>query len=171
MNIKSMTIWLLGPTSSGKTTIANNVFKNLNKKKFPIMHFDGDEIRNFFGKDFGFNETNRMKVIETLVHLSLKSNNSGIPAIVSALTAHETARNYIKTKIPNLLTIYVKCPISVCAERDPKGLYKQASSGKINTLIGYNSKYIPPKKPDFIINTNKKNIKQCTNELLQFLSL
>ena len=171
MNIEETTIWLLGPTSIGKTTIANNLVRLLNKKKLPIMHFDGDEIRNFFGEDFGFDEKNRMKVIETLVHLSLKSNNAGIPALVSALTAHETARKYIKTKIPNLLTIYINCPINICASRDPKGLYKKASSGEINTLIGYNTVYVPPEKPDFIINTDRKNLKQCTSELLEFLNL
>ena len=63
-----------------------------------MLHFDGDEIRDLFGKDFGF-EKNRMIVVQTLVKFAIKSNFSGVSSVVSALTAHEDARNDIKSNI------------------------------------------------------------------------
>ena len=50
----------------------------------------------------------------------------------------------MKANIKNLYTVYIECPIDVCSERDPKGLYAKAKRGEINTLIGYNSNYAPP---------------------------
>ena len=64
---------------------------------FQIIHYDGDEIRNLFGENFGFTEENRSVVIKTLVYLANKANKSGIPVIVSALTAHDDAREYVKS--------------------------------------------------------------------------
>ena len=54
------TLWLLGPTSSGKTTLANLLLERINTEtNLGAIHFDGDEIRDMFGSDFGFTEENR----------------------------------------------------------------------------------------------------------------
>ena len=164
------TLWLLGPTSSGKTTIANQLVQTLSKKKdLKVLHYDGDEVRRFFGKNYGFTETNRGQVVETLAHLATKANNAGINVIASALTAHQSARDYINLTIPNLLVGYISCPINVCAERDPKGLYKKARNGEINTLIGYNSEYIIPKNPDITIDTSCLSMDESVQTLINFL--
>ena len=165
------TAWLMGPTSSGKTTISERLIKICQKNKFSIIHYDGDEVRDLFGSNFGFDEKNRNMVIYTLVYMAKKANESGMPCIVSALTAHDSSRKYIRSKLKNLKTIYVKCPIDICAKRDPKGLYKRAKNKEINTLIGYNSDYLEPKEPDLILNTNKYSIEENSNQLLNFLKI
>jgi adenylylsulfate kinase len=166
---KPYTLWLLGPTSSGKTTIAKVFIQALSTKGIKILHYDGDEVRDFFGNDYGFTEDNRGKIVSTLAHLSSKANKAGINVIVSALTAHQSARDYIKQNIPNLLIGYISCPIDICAERDPKGLYKKAQTGEIDTLIGYNSEYIAPDNPDIIIDTNSLDVEKCVQSLIDFL--
>jgi adenylylsulfate kinase len=166
---KPYTLWLLGPTSSGKTTIAKVFIQALSTKGIKILHYDGDEVRDFFGNDYGFTEDNRGKIVSTLAHLSSKANKAGINVIVSALTAHQSARDYIKQNIPNLLIGYISCPIDICAERDPKGLYKKAQTGEIDTLIGYNSEYIAPDDPDIIIDTNSLDVEKCVQSLIDFL--
>jgi len=165
------TAWLMGPTSSGKTTISKQFVKVCQKKNFPIIHYDGDEIRNLFGKNFGFSEENRNLVIHTLAYMAKKANESGIPVIISALTAHKSAREYISKNISNLKIIYIKCPISVCVSRDPKGLYKKAINKEINTLIGYNTEYIEPINPNLTLLTNEHSIEKNTVQLLDFLEI
>lgn len=165
------TLWLMGPTSSGKSTIAEHFVSILQQNDFPILHYDGDEIRDFFGKDFGFNEQNRGRVVETLTYLAKKSNDAGINVVVSALTAHQTARDFIKQSIPNLLVGHVKCPIEICADRDPKGLYEKARKGEIDTLIGYNSEYIAPSEPDIILDTDRYSLEENVDRLIEFLNI
>ena len=172
MSIKRpYTIWLMGPTSSGKSTIAENFVSVLKNNDTPILHYDGDEVRGFFGKNFGFSEDNRRKIIKTLVHLAKKANDAGINAVVSALTAPQSSRNYVKENIPNLYVAYVVCPIDVCIARDPKGLYAKAINREIDTLIGYNTQYLPPNEPDIRLDTNKFSIEENTNYLLRFLKI
>ena len=172
MEIKApYTLWLMGPTSSGKSTIAEQFVIELAKNDVTIIHYDGDEIREFFSEDFGFHEKNRGRVVEILAHLARKTNNAGINVIVSALTAHQSARDYISSSISNLLVGYVTCPIDVCAERDPKGLYEKAKNGEIDTLIGYNSEYKAPDKPDIVLDTNSLNIEESVQRLIEYLNI
>ena len=79
---KGFILWILGPTSSGKTTIADLLLKKLRHSNKIGMHFDGDEVRNFFGPDHGFASSDRLRVVETLVHLANKALESGVNAVI-----------------------------------------------------------------------------------------
>ena len=161
-------IWLMGVTSSGKTTIAENFLKRQRKNGVRIIHFDGDEVRDFFGNSLGFSKSERLKVVKTLVHLANKSLDAGCNVIVSALTANQEARQYIRANVRRLVLGYIQCDIEKCAERDPKGLYRLAKAGKISTLIGYNSQYIPPSNPDFTINTDNSSVEESVGLLIDY---
>lgn len=162
-------IWIMGPTSSGKTTIAEKLVEKFRIDNKKILHFDGDEVRGFFDRDFGFSSENRLKVVKTIVHLANKSVEAGVNCIVSALTANKDARDIIHRSIKNLIVVYIKCSIDECIRRDPKGLYNAAKKGEIDTLIGYNKKYPAPEKPDIIINTENYNVDDCVDKLYKDL--
>ena len=159
-------LWIMGPTSSGKTTLAVKLLQELRQKGRACIHFDGDEIRDLFGPDFGFEKKDRLRVIKTLVHLGNKAFESGLNVIISALTAHQDARDYIKQNVKKLLVLYLNCSIEKCAERDPKGLYKKAINGEIQTLIGLNSIYDSPEHPDIIINTEDMTVETCVSDIM-----
>ena len=161
--------WLLGPTSSGKTTIAKLLLQILRDRHTPVIHYDGDEVRNFFGKDLGFEPSDRLRVVSTLVQLANKASIAGINVIVSALTANVDARSFVNANTTNLLTGYVTCSVDTCAQRDPKGLYAQAKKGQIDTLIGFNSTYLPPGNPDIILETEKKSPDQSVAHIINYL--
>jgi adenylylsulfate kinase len=162
-------LWIMGPTSSGKTTIACHVLRKLRDKSISAIHFDGDEVRDFFGPKFGFSNSDRLRVVGTIVHLSNKAFDSGLSVVVSALTANQDARDYIKQNVKNLILIYLNCSVERCMERDPKGLYSEAAKGKIQTLIGVNSDYIPVDNPDIIINTENETVDVCVEKIYKWL--
>ena len=159
-------LWLMGPTSSGKTTLANNLLSILRKKGLQTLHYDGDEVRGFFGSNLGFEPSDRLRIVKTLVHLSNKSLEAGVNVVVSALTANDDARNYVRDNTINLKTIYIQCSIKHCAQRDPKGLYTKANNGEIQTLIGLNTEYKEPESPDFVVNTEGKSIETSVKEIV-----
>ena len=146
-------LWLMGPTSGGKTTIGEHLLQRLRAGGAPAMHFDGDEVRDFFGDTLGFKASDRQRVVATLVHLANKSSAAGVSVIVSALTANPDARRLVRDRVKKLSVVYIKCSIETCAERDPKGLYAKAKNSEIDTLIGVNSDYVPPENPDLVIDT------------------
>ncbi len=163
-------IWMLGPTSAGKTTLANALSSRIQASQLvPVVHWDGDQVRDLMGDQLGFSETSRMLVVHALATIADTTSRSGVLTIVSALTAHEDARDFIEQALPGLIRVYVHCPIETCADRDPKGLYRMAKAGEIDTLIGYNSKYEPPTGHDFEIDTSGADIDGCVDRLLEFL--
>ena len=143
----------MGPTSGGKTAIGERLLERFRAEGVPALHFDGDEVRDFFGDDLGFEKSDRQRVVATLAHLAKKTSKAGINAIVSALTASEDARRLVLDSFDNLTLVYVKCPIETCQAHDPKGLYAKAQNGEIDTLVGFNSEYLPLENPDIVIDT------------------
>lgn len=162
---KGLVVWLMGPTSSGKTTLAGALAGRLRCCGIPVLHFDGDEVRDFFGPMHGFSDDDRLRVVRTLVHLAAKASAAGIAVVVSALTASEAARAHVRRTLPRLMVGYLRCPVETCARRDPKGLYARAARGEIQTLIGFNSPYYPPGRADIVLDTDGCTLNQCLKSL------
>ena len=163
------TFWLLGPTSSGKTTIAKRCSNQLRSMNYQCLHYDGDEIRDVFGPNFGFAEENRAQVVQLLTYLARKGNEAGVNVLISALTAHQSAREYVKNNIPNLKICYVSCPITECISRDPKGLYKKALAGEIKNFTGLDSPFEESENPFIELRTHEKDLETCKNELVEIV--
>ena|SRR5688572_5413323 len=159
-------LWLLGPTSAGKTTLATRVVADLRKHGVPAILFDGDEVRGFFGADLGFGADSRLRVVSLLVHLANKAAGAGLHVVVAALTAGQDARDYVRANVRNLTIGYVVCSIEACARRDPKGLYRKAMAGEIDTLIGYNSEYRPPDGPDLVLDTESHSVDELATRIV-----
>lgn len=171
-NKNPFVIWMLGPTSSGKTTIGKYFVEEMRRKGIPSIHFDGDEIRAFFGSSLGFKPEDRLRAVSVCAHLANKSAEAGLNVVVSALTANEDARNYVSDKIPGHTLVYLECPIEVCIERDSRGLYRKAQEGKIDpkTLIGLNAPYVRPESPDIVIDTSKNSPQEATEIIRQWFN-
>lgn len=168
-HLKGKVLWLMGPTSSGKTTIGNELVHRLRQSDLCVIFYDGDEIRDLMGPDLGFEAIDRLKVVKTIVYLANKAASANMFVVVAALTANQDAREYVTKHVSKLILGYIKCDIQICAHRDPKGLYQKAKEGKINTLPGYNSVYLPPDQYDIELNTEEKGLEVVLEELMQFL--
>ena len=158
--------WLMGPTSSGKTTLAKLLHGKLCDTKNIALHYDGDEVRNIYGGGLDFSNDARLLVVKTLVYVANKGLAAGANVVVSALTAFDDARLYIKKNLHNSIVIYLRCSISECANRDPKGLYAREKRGEINTLVGASSIYHEPVCPDIILETEESTPEESLQELI-----
>lgn len=164
-------LWILGPTSSGKSTIAELVCAQWRQQGATVLHYDGDEIRDMFGKGLSFSAEDRLQVVQNLVHLANKGIEAGVCVVVSALTANPDARAYVRAYARSLVLCSLRCSIETCALRDPKQLYEKARRGEVQTLIGYNVPYAPPENPDLCIDTERCSPGQAAAEILTFLRL
>ncbi|MEE2971096.1 MAG: adenylyl-sulfate kinase [Pseudomonadota bacterium] len=162
-------LWLMGPTSSGKTTVSNALAAVLRDAGTPVIHFDGDEIRDFFGDNLGFKPEDRLRVVSTLIHLADKVSKAGTNVIVSALTANPDARKLLDERLGEAAIGFIQCSIDTCAARDPKGLHAKTKSGEIDTLVGYNTEYPTLDNPDIILDTENDPLDALVGQTVEFL--
>ena len=157
---------MTGLPCSGKTTIARKL-----QEVYPkLALLDGDELREWLSpKDFsrdGRNEHNRR--VAHLAKLLLKHDVSVLVSLISPFNENrEDARKIIGDS--KFIETYIKCPLSVCEERDVKGMYKKAKLNEISNFTGVNDDYDIPDNPDLIINTENNSLNECVDQITEYL--
>jgi adenylylsulfate kinase len=156
--MKKSVIWLTGLSGAGKTTIAKalqSVFTTNGKK---AIIFDGDEVRSRLTKVYGFSMEEREKFVNEVVYmvkqsLDFEGTEVAIVSLISPLrTMRDNARDILtKYSDAKFWEIFVDVPISVCEERDVKGLYKKVRAGEIKEFTGIDSPYESPLNPEILI--------------------
>ena len=175
---KGVVIWFTGLSASGKSTIAHKTERMLSDRKCSTYVFDGDNVRHGLCGDLGFSKEERAENIRRIGEMVNLFIDAGIIAITAFISPFQTERNKIRDLVgsENFVEVFVDCPIEVCIERDPKGIYKKALAGDIKDFTGISSPYEKPENPSVIINSEKENfddaalrvIKEITKRKLFF---
>ena len=61
------------------------------------------------------------------------------------------------------------CPLAVCEQRDPKGLYKKARAGEIPEFTGISAPYEAPPAAELVVNTAENSLEECVGLVLKHL--
>ncbi len=159
-------LWFTGVPASGKSTIAKEVEKMLQKRGIPIENLDADEIRKNLSPDLGYTEKDRDINTKRLAFLGSLLEKHGVSAIVAAVSSLQRFRDRARGMSRNFLEIYVTCPVEVCMERDPKGLYARAKRGEVNDIAGLHQPYEAPVAPEVICESGKESIEECAMRVI-----
>ncbi|MFM2641255.1 adenylyl-sulfate kinase [Vibrio chagasii] len=165
-------LWFTGLSGSGKSTIANAVeSKLLNLGKHSYL-LDGDNVRHGLNKDLGFSDTDRVENIRRIGEVAKLFVDSGtivLTAFISPFIAdREQARALLLSG--QFLEVFIDTPLSVCEQRDPKGLYKKARAGEIKHFTGIDSTYEAPLNADIHVETEGYSIEACAEAIVNQLA-
>jgi len=163
------TIWLIGLSSSGKTSLANEIYKYLIQRNIKTQILDGDIFRNFIGNIFGYSREDRINVSKIYTLCANLLNNNGISVIVSAITAFQEMRDFNLDKIDNYIEIYLDCCLDVCQKRDIKGIYHRFQMGEEKYVVGMDLKFEKPQNSNLVVDTSDTSIKACMAEIKKYL--
>jgi len=171
LNQNGKVIWLTGLSGSGKTTIAKGVEKELHQRGFICQVLDGDNIRSGINNNLGFSLDDRLENIRRIGEVSKLFINCGIITINSFISPTEKIRNMAKEIIgrDDFMCVYVNAPVSVCEERDVKGLYKKARAGEIKNFTGVNTEFEPVVGPDVEVKTDQICIEDSVKMIVDFV--
>jgi adenylylsulfate kinase len=158
-------IWLTGLSGSGKTSIAEKLAEIFKETRF-IELMDGDEIRKGLSRDLGFSKEDRNEHNQRVIFCSKLLARNGVIVVVALISPYRETRAFAKKEIPNTMEVFVKTPLDVCIERDPKGLYKKALAGEIKNFTGIDDPYEEPLNPDVIVETDKETVEESVEKIL-----
>ncbi|MXP42874.1 sulfate adenylyltransferase subunit CysN [Allopontixanthobacter sediminis] len=154
-NQKPLVLWFTGLSGSGKSTIANEVEKNLNLMNRHTFLLDGDNIRHGLNKDLGFTDTDRIENIRRVGEVTRLMADAGLIVLTAFISPFRAERQMVRDMLPEgeFVEIFVDTPLEVAEARDVKGLYKKAREGKLKNFTGIDSPYEAPEAPDITVNT------------------
>lgn len=163
------TIWFTGLPSSGKSTIANVLAERLKGKGFKVERLDGDIIRHHLWKELGFTKEDRDENIRRAAYLAGIFTRNGIITITTFISPYRELREYARKNIGDFIELYVKCPVEVCMQRDPKGLYQKALAGEISNFTGVSDPYEEPLNPEVLIESDKETLEDSVTRIMDKL--
>ncbi len=163
-------VWLTGLPSSGKTTIAQSLLRELKARKLRVELFDGDEVRRNLSKGLGFSKEDRDTHNKRIIYVCNLLTRNGVNAIVSLISPYRSTRLYARQNLPNFVEVYLKCSIEECIRRDAKGLYKKALTGEITNMTGIQDPYEEPPNPELVLDTEHHSSRENAARAIEKLA-
>ncbi len=167
--MEGFVLWFTGLSGSGKSTIADRVAEKLRERGLKIERLDGDTVRKSLTRDLGFSERDRNENIRRVAFVAKLLSRNGVGVIASFISPYRKIRNHVREEVTNFVEVYAKCPLEICIERDPKGLYKKALNGEIENFTGVSHPYEEPENPEILLETDKKTVDECVEKVINKL--
>lgn len=151
MNTQGFGVWLTGRPASGKSSIARELTKELKQRKIPVVVLESDEMRSILTPVPAYTEQERDEFYRALALIGVLITRNGINVIFDATANKRAYREQARKLIERFAEIYVECPLAVCVERDPKGIYAMAAGGESATVPGVQTAYEEPLNPELVL--------------------
>lgn len=133
--------------------------------------FDGDNVRDGLCSDLGFGPEDRTENIRRVGEMVKLFVDAGIIALTAFISPYRRDRERIRELIgPNrFFEVHVKCPVDVCASRDPKGIYAKARAGIIKEFAGISAPHEAPEHADLVIRSEREDPVNAARRILELI--
>ena len=144
---KGVVLWFTGLSGSGKSTVACTLEHALAARGHMTVLLDGDNVRHGLNSNLGFTAEDREENIRRIGEVSKLFAESGILTLTSFISPYRADRDKVRARLAekDFLEVFMRIPIEICEERDPKGLYRAARAGKIKNLPGLMTRMRSPR--------------------------
>ena len=158
-------LWFTGLSGSGKSTIAERVRRELERRGVAVEYIDGDALREVFPRT-GFTRDEREEHLRRTGYMASRLAAHGVTVVASFVSPYRESREFIRRLCPGFLEIFVATPLEECERRDVKGLYARARRGEIRNFTGIDDPYEPPEHPELTLDTRALSVDECVDRVL-----
>jgi bifunctional enzyme CysN/CysC len=164
-------LWFTGLSGAGKSTIANLVERRLLADGFHTILLDGDNVRHGLNRDLGFTDADRVENIRRVAEVAKLMLDAGLIVLVSFISPFRAERGMARDLIGEggFMEVFVDAPLSVCEQRDVKGLYAKARAGKIANFTGIGSPYEAPESPEIHLHSDQESAADSAARVVKLL--
>jgi adenylyl-sulfate kinase len=160
------TIWFTGLPSSGKSTIAREVFRHLLDRGLPVELLDGAEVRESLSRGLSFSKEDREEHIRRMGYVAKLLSRNGVIAICCAVSPYRATRDEVRRNTRRFVEVYVECPVAVAEHRDSDGWYARARRGEVEEFTGVNAPYEPPTSPEVHIRSDQESVQDAAAKVI-----
>src|ERR671929_1776312 len=169
---EGFTLWFTGLSGAGKTTIAEIVRAELERRGLLVEWLDGDAVRQHLSKGLGFSKEDRDTNIDRIGWVASRLTRHGAAVIVSAISPYRAARQKARDMVEQhgaFVEGFVDASVEECARRDVKGLYEKAFRGEIQEFTGVSDPYEAPSSPEVRIESEHEEPADSAQRILTVL--
>jgi adenylylsulfate kinase len=168
---RPLVIWFTGLSASGKSTIAGALEQILTRQDYHTYLLDGDNVRHGLCRDLGFSDGDRQENIRRVGEVAKLMADAGLITLAAFISPFRADRRIVREIMPDgqFVEVFVDASLTVCQDRDPKGLYAKAARGEIKQFTGIDSPYEEPEKPEVHIRAGEVSVAEAVNQLLAYL--
>ncbi len=167
-SIEPFNLWFTGLPLSGKTVIADGVYKELEKLQIPIERIDAKDIRELI-PNIGYGREERNQHLMRVGHLVKTLQNNSISTVASFISPYKESRKALRSMVKNNIVIYIKADIETCKQRDTSGLYTKAINGEYKNFTGISDVYEVPEHAELVIDTDKLEIEESVKLISNYV--
>ena len=149
-------LWFTGLSGAGKSTIAELVGPELERRGLLVDYLDGDVVRTHLSKGLGFSKEDRDLNIGRIGWVASRLSRAGAVVIVSAISPYRETRDMARALVEQtspFVEVHIATSVDECARRDVKGLYAKAYAGEIPAFTGVSDPYEEPEAPELRVET------------------
>lgn len=164
-------VWFTGLPCSGKSTVAHAVERTLHAQGRRVYVLDGDNVRHGLCGDLGFSITDRNENIRRVAEVAALLCDGGLIVLTAFISPLHEERLLARSKLPTgrFFEVFCDADLSVCEDRDVKGLYERARRGEIADYTGISSPYEAPKNPELRLDTVALDIEGSAGAVIEML--
>lgn len=166
MDEHGVVIWFTGVPAAGKTTIAGAVEEELRGRGLPVENLDADEVRQNLSPNLGYTPEARDENTKRLAWMAQMLSKYSVNVIVAAVSPLRRHRDRARQWTDKFVEVFVDCPMEVCRQRDPKGLYARAARGEVNDIAGMHLPYEAPNGAEVHCQTNCYDVNACAQMVI-----
>jgi bifunctional enzyme CysN/CysC len=135
-----------------------------------VVLLDGDVLRLGLNNNLGFSELDRAENVRRTAEVAKLFLNQGYWVIVALITPMESMRKTNRIILGNAyFEVFVDTPLSICQDRDPKGLYAKVKNEGLKNFTGIDSPFELPILADLVVKTENLSVSEAVNRILQQL--
>ena len=163
-------LWFTGLSGSGKTTLAIELEQRLFRKGYQVYVLDGDNIRGGLNANLGFSPEDRAENIRRVGEVAGLFADAGMIVVSAFISPYRSDRERARHAAGGEFhEIYIEADLTVCEERDPKGLYKKARSGEIEEFTGISAPYEAPADAQLVVNTGTHDVDASVRKIMDYV--
>jgi adenylylsulfate kinase len=163
-------VWITGLPASGKSTLAVELARQIRALGTEVTVLESDALRKIFSTSSRYDEQDREYFYGSVAFIGRVLTEHGISVIFDATANRRAYRDLARQQIPRFIEVFVECPLEICIERDPKGIYGKAREGVASHVPGVQAVYEPPASPDVVVRGERDNPEESARRVIAVLS-
>lgn len=164
--------WITGLSGAGKSTVARAVIAELAQSGIRAILLDGDEVRAAISDaNTGHDTESRLKNAMRICRWAALLSKQGFMVVVATMSLFEEVHRWNRDNLPSYREIFLDVGLDTLHKRDPRGLYRRASSSEEKNVVGIDLNFSPPKEPHLTVRNDAEGLspQDSARKILDFI--